>query len=591
MESGSGTGSYSAILTGLSPGTTYYVKAFATNSSGTAYGNEVTFTTLANLPIINTVAIANITNNSASSGGNVSSSGGGAVTSRGVCWSTSTGPTPLGSKTIDGVGIGSFTSQIAGLSAGTVYYLRAYAINSAGTAYGNEVVFTTLSLAVLSTSAVSSISLSTAICGGSISNAGGASISERGICYGTTKNPTTANEVIKSGFGTGEFSVGLSGLASNTTYYVRAYAINIIGTSYGSEVSFTTSSLPTLTTAAASLVTQTSARSGGNVQNQGSSTVTQRGVCYDTKSNPTIDNFIVASGTGGGTFTASLTDLTPGTTYYTRAYATNASGIVYGNEVTFVTNPVLIPTLTTTSVSSILSTTATSGGNISNDGGGTVISRGVCYSTSHNPTILNNFVESGSGTGSFGLSMVGLNPGTTYYVKAFATNSAGTAYGNEVSFTTVPLLKIGLSYQGGIIFYLDATNVHGLISSTSDQSGGANWGCSGISIPGSTSSAIGAGLGNTTAIVTVCATSGTAAKLCYDLVAGGFTDWYLPSSEELSLMYNNLKLQNLGGFSNASYWSSTESSATGSFLQSFQNGNVSAVLKSATGRVRAIRSF
>jgi len=541
--------------------------------------------------VVETLTPDNILNVSAHSGGNISNDGGSPVQNRGVCYATKTNPTIADSTLACGNGTGTFDANLQSLTSATTYYLKAFATTSAGTAYGNEVVFTTLSLATLSTTAVSSVTLYTATSGGSISNAGGASITERGICYNTSKNPTVANVVIKSGSGPGDFSVTLSGLAANTTYYIRAYAINVIGTSYGNEVSFTTASLPTLTTAAANQVTQTSARCGGDVLNQGSSSVTQRGVCYDTKSNPTIDNILVASGTGGGAFTVSLTDLTPGTTYYARAYATNASGIVYGNEVTFVTNPVLVPTVSTTSVSSILTMTAISGGNVTNDGGGAVVSRGVCYSTSHSPTLLSDFVESGSGTGSFGANIAGLNPGTTYYVKAFATNSAGTAYGNEVSFVTAPLLKIGLSYQGGVIFYLDGTNQHGMLAAPSDQSGGATWGCSGTSIPGSTLSAIGAGLSNTTAIVTDCATAGIAAKLCFDLVSGGYSDWYLPSSEELNLMYSNLKLQNLGGFSNSNYWSSTESTASNSFMQSFQNGSVVSGVKSVAYHVRAIRTF
>jgi hypothetical protein len=546
---------------------------------------------LPKLAVVETLTPDKILNVSAHIGGNISNDGGSSVQQRGVCYATKTNPTIADSTLECGSGTGTYDANLQGLTAATTYYLKAFATTSAGTAYGNEVVFTTLSLVTLATSAVSSITLSTAICGGSISNAGGATITERGICYDTSKNPTTSNSVIKSGSGTGDFSVALSGLSSNKTYYVRAYAINVIGTSYGNEVSFTTASLPTITTATASLVTQTSARCGGDVLNQGSSTVSQRGVCYDIRSNPTIDNNIVASGTGGGVFTASLTGLTPGTTYFVRAYATNASGIIYGNEVTFLTNPVLVPTVSTTAVSLILTTTATSGGNVTNDGSGTVVSRGICYSTSHNPTLLSDFVESGSGTGNFIATINGLNPGTTYYVKAFASNSAGTAYGNEVSFSTAQQLKIGLNYQGGIIFYLEGTNLHGMIAAPSDQSSGATWGCSGTSIPGSALSSIGTGLSNSTAIVTDCTSTGIAAKLCLDLVTGGYTDWYLPSSEELSLMYNNLKVQNLGGFSNSNYWSSTESSATNSLLQSFQNGTISAGLKNTTGRVRAIRTF
>src|SRR5450759_2252237 len=97
----------------------------------------------ATLPIITTTAISAITQTSVKSGGNVTSDGGAPVTAHGVCWNTTTGPTTLNSKTLDGPGIGIYTSSIIGLTAGTVYYAKAYATNSAGTSYGNEITFTT----------------------------------------------------------------------------------------------------------------------------------------------------------------------------------------------------------------------------------------------------------------------------------------------------------------------------------------------------------------------------------------------------------------------------------------------------------------
>lgn len=133
-------------------------------------------------------------------------------------------------------------------------------------------------------------------------------------------------------------------------------------------------------------------------------------------------------------FSYSFTGLTAGNTYYVRAYATNNEGTAYGEEVSFVM--LNVPTVTTTTVSSIANTTATSGGNVISDGGATVSARGVCWSTSHNPTTSNSKTTNGTGTGSFTSSLTGLTAGTTYYVRAYATNSAGTAYGNEVSFTT-----------------------------------------------------------------------------------------------------------------------------------------------------------
>jgi len=150
-----------------------------------------------------------------------------------------------------------------------------------------------------------------------------------------------------------------------------------------------------------------------------------------------------------------MTGLTPSTTYYVRAYAINFGGVAYGNEVSFTTGAAL-PTVTTGTASSISYNSASMSGNVTNDGGANVTSRGFCWSTSTNPTIANSILNVGTGIGSFNGTITGLTGNTTYYVRAFATNSSGTAYGNEVSFTVgiqpQPLSCTGgtCNYNGGI---------------------------------------------------------------------------------------------------------------------------------------------
>ena len=168
----------------------------------------------ASKPTVSTTAPYSVTSSSAKSGGNVTSDGGAAVSQKGVCWSTSENPTTSHNKTDDGSGTGSFTSTISNLSSNTTYHVRAYAINSVGTAYGSDMTFTTSS----DTDPVTA----------------------RGVCWSTSANPDVNDSKTNDGSGVGSFTSEISGLATGTTYYVRAYATNSVGTGYGSEKTFST---------------------------------------------------------------------------------------------------------------------------------------------------------------------------------------------------------------------------------------------------------------------------------------------------------------------------------------------------------------
>jgi uncharacterized protein (TIGR02145 family) len=189
---------------------------------------------------VTTTEITSITPTTAVSGGNISSDGGVSVTARGVCWATSINPTTSNNKTNDGTGTGTFISNIAGLIPGTLYHVRAYATNSVETSYGADVQFVTPGTPTVTTMKVSAITLNTASTGGNVTANGGATVTARGICWNTSPNPTIANSKTTNGTGIGLFTSSLTGLAENTTYYVRAYATNEAGTSYGNQIFFCT---------------------------------------------------------------------------------------------------------------------------------------------------------------------------------------------------------------------------------------------------------------------------------------------------------------------------------------------------------------
>jgi hypothetical protein len=249
------------------------------------------------------------------------------------------------------------------------------------------------------------------------------------------------------------------------------------------------------------------------------------------------------------------------------------------------------PTISTSSVTIINGNSVNSGGNVTNNNGSAVTSRGVCYSTSSNPTINNPQVLSGSGNGSFTVTVSSLTPNTTYYLRAFATNSQGTTYGEERIFTT-PLHWIGQSFGGGIVFYIHGNGTSGLISATSDQSTFARWhnGNPGI-LTNALGTAIGTGSSNTNTIVNLLGAGPYAASICYDLTLNNYSDWYLPSKDELYLLMSTLYMNGLGNFSAVEYWSSSEIQFMSSWSQDFSNGLQNQQTMDYPLRVRAVRSF
>lgn len=321
-------------------------------------------------------------------------------------------------------------------------------------------------------------------------------------------------------------------------------------------------SLPTLNTIEASNIKYNEAMSGGIITSNGGDSITARGVCWATNHNPTINDFLTNDNSQGATntFNSLITGLNYNTVYYARAYATNKIGTSYGAEISFKTN-VTFASITTNNINSVTANSASCGGVVSNNGGSDIIEKGVCWSTSQNPTIANNKTMEGSGNNNFTSTLSNLLSNTTYYVRAYATNSVGTSYGSQVFFHTA--FKVGDVYQGGKVAYIFepgengyvAGEIHGIIVATEDQSNFIAW-SNGLPVAQNVfATAIGTGSTNTTEIINIQGNKIYAAKVCRDYRGGDYSDWFLPSKDELLKICNNKDL--IGGFTGNSYWSSS----------------------------------
>lgn len=449
VQSGAGLGVYNANLTGLSPATVYYVRAFATSIAGTSYGTQLTFTTQNGIATLTTTAATGINPCDAIAGGNVSNDGGSGIIGSGICYNTSPNPTTSNFTSYSG-GYPSFSAYLLSLSANTLYYYRAYFTNAVGTYYGNELSFTTTSgTATLTTSAATAIEACSATVDYLVSNDGGSPLSTSGLVYGTTTNPTLSNSVLNYNPGypnyqniNGSFpgygsALSLTGLTAGTTYYVRSFATNCAGTTYGPQITLTTTSgVATLTTSAATAIGGCGASIAYAISNNGGGALINSGLVYGTSTNPTLSNNVQNYNPSYPNYdningsTQILSGLTASTTYYVRSFATNCAGITYGPQISFTTLNGVI-SLTTGAYQSITPCLLNYyiGNVINSNNGGPISAEGVCYNTSPNPTISNSL-------GGYN-NTIPTVPNTTYYIRGYATNCNGvTYYGNEINYTT-----------------------------------------------------------------------------------------------------------------------------------------------------------
>ncbi|WP_205603713.1 MBG domain-containing protein, partial [Cyclobacterium sp. SYSU L10401] len=571
IQDGNGTGAFEEAITGLTAETTYYVRAYAINSEGTSYGDEVSFTTDAPSVLLNANPTISFSNDDGFSdskavdgeGGSVSisdidievypiNSSGTALTADPLEYHDSDdwpsyppivtyGATlehygwAIKSANGDNFSLESLDFMDWGTWDGATFIIEAFdngsskdAVTFAGNTdesyvhlsqlgilssaftnvdeirfykQGGDDTWTALNnievnspvigvLATVTTTAASGITATSATLGGEVTDNGGATVTDRGIVYNTTGTPTTSDTKVQIGDGDGSFSDEITGLTAETEYFVRAYAINSEGTSYGTEESFTTASSIIVTTFSGDLeddlVFKRPEPDNSDYTAQllptdfsGVSTTDYNYFIRTITPEVTGDYSIEVTNTTGfsdsfllvyssfdpsspltglmianddhpdGGLKSKITSINlMGGTTYSIVMTSYSSGDV-GN-VTFevsgpssveveevVDEPILIPTVATDTPSEVTATSAILGGEVSDDGGAAINERGVVWATTSTPLTSDNKVTMGTGVGAFSQTVGSLPPNTTLYVRSFATNSEGTAYGSEISFETL----------------------------------------------------------------------------------------------------------------------------------------------------------
>ena len=447
------TGEYTGALSGLEPNKKYSFRAYAVNSKGTAYGEVMSFLTVTGLPKVSAVDVSKIASTSATLTADVTDHGGETVSEVGFYYSLDPAVDDETSvKVTRNYAGGAFSTSLTDLSVFTTYYVKAYAVNSAGVAYSSVVSFKTLAdVPVVQTLGSAEVGSDGATLSGTVLTDNGASITERGFVWmqgdGT---PTTSNSKLKASGTTGDFTATLSGLDPNKKYSFRAYAINSVGTAYGAVMTFSTiADLPSLSATKVSNLNTTSATFTSSVISHGGETVSEVGFYYSKSEDVSVATaFKVTESYSSDTFVIDVGDLEIGTQYYVRAYAKNSAGEALNPIVSFKTVSTE-PSVKTTGSSEITAYSALLSGEVLDDNGEPVTECGfVWLKGTSTPTTSSQKITLEGTLGAISATLSGLEPDQTYTFRAYAKNSKGTAYGDPMTFTTTKTPGTGEGFTG-----------------------------------------------------------------------------------------------------------------------------------------------
>lgn len=447
------TGEYTGSLSGLEPNKKYSFRAYAVNSKGTAYGEVMSFLTVTGLPKVSAVDVSKIASTSATLTADVTDHGGETVSEVGFYYSTDPAvDVETSVKVTRNYAGGAFSTSLTDLSVFTTYYVKAYAVNSAGVAYSKVTEFKTLAdVPVVITVGASEVNSGGALLSGTVDTDNGARITERGFVWMQGDGlPTTSDHKLKTSGTTGDFTASLTGLNPNQKYSFRAYAINSMGTSYGAVMTFSTvASLPKLSATKVSNITTTSADFTSSVLDHGGETVTEVGFYYSKTEDVDVQTaFKVSENYSSDSFSINVDNLEIGTFYYVRAYTKNSAGEALNTTVSFKTVST-VPSVVTVGSSEITPNSARLSGEVLDDNGETVTECGfVWLKGTSTPTTSSQKITLEGVVGAISADLPGLEPDQTYTFRAYAKNSKGTAYGDPMTFTTAKTPGSGEGFTG-----------------------------------------------------------------------------------------------------------------------------------------------
>jgi hypothetical protein len=477
-KSGSGVGSYTVEIDTLLPFTDYYLKAYAINYYGTVYGQQVTFKTIKGVPRFNASNLITKDAYSVKVSAFVSLDGGEPVTSRGFCISRNSNPNLLNSNVVTiGNGTLYYETQISNLLPKTYYYIRPYATNKLGTAYGRQIEVTTEVGAVkIDPVVILNVGASGARLSANISSAEGGTVSRRGFVISKKPEPFLYNAtVLEGGKGTGPYSYDVSGLELGTTYYVKAFGINESslnsGVTHTNQVSFTTLGKPAVVNIGANNVSYNSFTVVARVTGDGGSQLTEQGFYLSMNPDPRINTRMVRLGGGVGDFQTTYDGLEAGQVYYFTSYATNAYGTsVATNTIRVVTTANTAPAINNVpSVGTITNRLMPISGQVDSNGGLPILERGFYYSRSNSsPNSSDSKVsETGNfGQGGFSNSISNLVFGNiTYFVRSYARNALGTTVGPVTTFRTPAIVPPTVRNTNATAVASRSVNLNGVIDS------------------------------------------------------------------------------------------------------------------------------